>query len=233
MTRKPGVAGGASVEIFEVDLAACTANLETIERAFPRLSPSDHKRSEALAGDEEAQRLWRAARIATRLLLERFADASAIRQVDFQLSDRGRPAVAIEPPYFSVSHSGSLALVAISLVAPIGVDVELHRAVGIQEPRRGRIIAAGRRLAGLTPSLAADDAELLRAWVRLEAVAKALGIGIGRLLTAEGIPESRAQSQALMRDVKAQDLEVRDGYAAVASRDLPQQIAVRPFRAVI
>lgn len=220
----------ASVQIYLIDLARNRASLEEAERGTPRLSAGDLARIQAFSHDEAAARNWRAARIGLRILLERSSAGEAARQADFVLGPHGRPALAGGHPHFSVSHSGGLALVAISDVGPIGIDLELPRSVAIGEPRRTRIVDAGRRLAGLPrlEGLAADD-EFLWAWVRLEAAAKALGTGIGQMLSGQGVPDSRATATPQTIDLVVRDLEIPGGFGAVASQTLPRDLDVVPF----
>jgi hypothetical protein len=78
---------------------------------------------------------------------------------------------------FNLSHSGSVALIAISATSDVGVDVELARdridAVALAAHVFGP--AEGRRLGALVPSLARR--EFLRRWVAHEADLKCSGVG--------------------------------------------------------
>ena len=86
-------------------------------------------------------------------------------------------------PRFSLSHSGARAMVAISPRAEIGVDIEGPRQAKISGSRRAAIIAAGIALAAGAPlGGASEEQQFLQAWVRLEAIAKCSGRGMGRLL---------------------------------------------------
>lgn len=77
------------LEVFFVDLIKSVAFLEAEEEATPRLSASDDERASAMA-DREAARLWRATRIATRIVLER-AGGEAIRRLNFEIEAYGPP----------------------------------------------------------------------------------------------------------------------------------------------
>ncbi len=91
-------------------------------------------------------------------------------------------------PRFSLSHSGARALVGISPQADIGVDIEGPREPKISGSRRDAIIAAGIALAAGAPlGGATEEQQFLQAWVRLEAIAKCSGRGMGRLLGELGI----------------------------------------------
>jgi 4'-phosphopantetheinyl transferase len=144
-----------------------------------------------LDGEEQARaermlrtadrRLWTRARGLLRALLGRYlqADPGALRFIG---GEHGKPELA-DGPFFNISHSGALALYALSTTSAVGVDVEVAR----REPPRQRTSdialaarafgpAQARRLAALDP--AARESEFLRAWTRHEAVLKRRGTGI-------------------------------------------------------
>ncbi len=187
-----------------------------------------------MAGDPERFRLWRAARIATRIILER-SGGLGLRNIDFEIEADGRPGLRSSGLHFSVSHSGEGALIAVSKEMPVGVDLERTRSLTISDERRRRIIAAAERLADLRSSLSAEsDGDVLIAWVRLEAAAKARGTGIGRLLTEEGVigGQSGNRAEASTGAVQIRGLTVSDDYvAAIAAAELPEKIAVLSFPA--
>ena len=92
----------------------------------------------------------------------------------------GRPELAGAEFSFNLSHSRGIALVALS-VAPIGVDVEfIDRSSGDPEELVGAVLHP-RELDEWRVTLAADRWDRLhRIWVRKEAYAKALGVGLTR-----------------------------------------------------
>lgn len=221
------------LEVFFVDLAGCESRLDAEERRTPRLSAADNERARAMK-DERAARLWRAARIATRIVLER-AVGKDIRGVPFLIEPGGRPSLAGRGPHFSISHSAEAALIAVARDMPLGVDLELSvRALRMSDDRRRRILAAADRFAAC-PAFRADcDSDVLAAWVRLEAVAKALGKGIGRLLTEEGVVGGTGEPDASRSKtrVEVRSLPVAAKYiAAIAAPRLPADIEVQelPF----
>lgn len=184
-----------------------------------------------MAGDRERRRLWRAARIATRIVLERTGGVG-LRNVDFEIEAAGRPGLGPGNPHFSVSHSGEGALIAVSKEISIGVDLEKKRTLMMSDDRRRRIIAAAERLADQHTLSADSDGDVLIAWVYLEAAAKARGTGIGQLLTEQGVvggkTEDRAQGAAGTLAIRS--LVVPDDYvAAIAAERLPESIAVLRF----
>jgi 4'-phosphopantetheinyl transferase len=216
-------------ELWCVDLAAAGAALHTLEERTPRLSAADRVRAADLS-DLTVRGEWVATHIALRLLIERAA-GKQWRRATFVRSERGKPHLDGTPLAFSISHAPSLALIGLAPGGSIGVDVERPRRVRVGEARRARIEEAGAALS-TAPLPSEGNARFLQAWVRLEALAKADGCGIGRLLTRLGIlgvsDEIRARQASAGNLVAAllagdappsvRDLQLGDGvYAAVAS----------------
>jgi 4'-phosphopantetheinyl transferase len=224
-------ARSSGVEVVFVDLEASGALLEAEEAATPRLAASDILRSERLSPDPVRQRLWRSARIATRIVLERAAGPT-VRRIDFEIAVAGRPSLGEGLPHFNVSHSGEAALIAVSEATPVGVDIEQLRTLAMTDDRRRRIIAAAATLADGPALDHRRDGDVLRAWVRLEAVGKARGTGIGRLLTEQGVigGANAIRGSHAASDIHVVDLSVPPNYvAAVSSAALPQSIEVIAF----
>ncbi len=141
---------------------------------------------------ERDRRLWTRSRGVLRALLGRYLqrDPTALR---FASGAHGKPALIdatagsaagssfgakISRLSFNLSHSGQLALFAITETGPVGVDVEVAR-----RPIDELAIAArtfgpeeARRLERLDP--ASREREFLRAWVRHEAELKCRGTGL-------------------------------------------------------
>ncbi|WP_256096959.1 4'-phosphopantetheinyl transferase family protein [Streptomyces agglomeratus] len=95
----------------------------------------------------------------------------------------GRPATADGPVHFSLSHSGSVALIACAAV-PVGVDVEalprpevVREIAGELHPRETAELSA-------LPE-AGRPAAFARGWARKEAYLKGLGIGLSRSLSLD------------------------------------------------
>ena len=172
------------IELWCVDLTVAATALHAIEHDTPRLSAEDRTRASSFS-EATVRREWTATHIALRLLIERW-DGARWRGVPYAVAERGKPHLPDAPLSFSISHARGIALIGVSRIGSIGVDIERIRNVRIGAPRRGRIEAAGAAL-GADPLPSVEEGRFLQAWVRLEAYAKAEGCGIGRLLTRLGI----------------------------------------------
>lgn len=111
-----------------------------------------------------------AARWALRDVLGRYLELEAA-EIELHFGSRGKPMLAApDPPLrFNLSHSGGLALVAISQEREVGVDVERLRE---------RPVA------------------FYESWVRREAVAKCLGTGLGVPLPRASVSVAEIDAQA-------------------------------------
>ena len=174
-----------ALELWCVDTRAAGPALHAIERSVPLLSDWERHRAATFADPAQAEE-WLAAHIALRIVLERML-GNAARGVTFARAALGKPRLDGAPIAFSLSHIPGLALIALAREGIVGVDVERARAVRVREPRRTRIEAAGAALNASDPLPEGGDARFLQAWVRLEALAKGEGCGVGRLLARLGI----------------------------------------------
>lgn len=219
------------LDVVFVDLDASRALLEHEETSTPRLSSSDRLRVDRLSGDPVRQARWRASRIATRIVLERWAGRS-VRGAEFEIATGGRPSLGDGLPHFNVSHTASVALIAVCRSSPVGVDIECPRTLSMSSERRRRIVTAAADLAAIGALNPESDVDVLRAWVRLEAIAKARGSGIGVLLTEEGVigGAERSAGETEKPSLASAALDVAPPYiAAIAADTLPSAISVRCF----
>lgn len=225
-------------ELWLVDLHKSGEALEALEASSPRL-PSDVRTRLAVIKDERTRHERRRAHIALRVLLERRLGPS-MRGTPFIIAASGKPALAIDGVSFSLAHTKGLALIGIGDRAPLGVDLELMRPVHMPDARRAPIEMEAIALAAGAPLGEADpDARFLRAWVRIEAVAKALGQGVGPILerlrpgrdSAGPLAELPGQSAAERGLIVAHDVAATEGvFAAVAlpSGQSPPPLGVLP-----
>jgi 4'-phosphopantetheinyl transferase len=175
----------AMIELWLVDLEACSAALEALERDTPRLADDDRDRAGAVA-DARERRHRLAAYTALRVLLERAA-GPGVRGKPLPRAPGGKPGLGESGVDYSLSHTQGLALVGVSRgTGSIGVDLERARPVKMSPRAYTEICAIGAGLGGrLLPGPGTDRA-FLQAWARLEAFSKARGRGLARTLTDLG-----------------------------------------------
>jgi 4'-phosphopantetheinyl transferase len=173
------MADAALTELWLVELVKAAPALAEIEAETPRLSCDDRRRALRLADARERQ-LRLAAYCALRLALERFVGQRA-RRVAFLRDRAGAPYLAGIPARFNLSHSRGVALIAVTRLHAIGVDVEGVRTLPMADAGRQQLLAVA---AGLSarPLSGSANRMLLQAWTRLEAFAKARGGGVRRLV---------------------------------------------------
>jgi len=169
--------------VWRVDLEAVTDELEGV------LGPEERARAARLLNERDRRR-WTCSRGVLRALLGSYLRrdpgtlrfATGPRGKPELLDDAGGPHAAPESRSllsFNLSHSGGVALYAITEAGPVGVDVEVARRPLKEIALAARTFgpAEARRLEGLDPR--AREREFLRLWVRHEAELKCRGTGIG------------------------------------------------------
>lgn len=114
--------------------------------------PAAERERAAAMSRSDARRRWVAARWALREVLARYLEQGPAA-IELRFGERGKPMLA-KPDgslHFNLSHSGELALIAISEEREVGVDVQL---------------------------LGARPAQFYADWTRREAIAKCHGVGL-------------------------------------------------------
>lgn len=94
--------------------------------------------------------------------------------VEYAATNGGKPMLVGEPLQFSLTHSGTLALLAVTRELPVGIDVQAPHPA-LTKPWFAKRICTEREYAKIGE--AGDPQALLRLWVRKEAVIKARGEG--------------------------------------------------------
>ncbi|WP_165243867.1 4'-phosphopantetheinyl transferase family protein [Paludisphaera soli] len=176
------------VHVYRVDLAAGGAG--DAFRDAPEwewLSADERARAERLVRPRDGRRFVRC-RGALRTILGGLmgVPAPALR---FRVGPGGKPTLPGPggdgpPPWrFNVSHSGEMALIAVSRASELGVDVEQTRPIQQAE----RIVQSYFTADEVAEFLRYDEegraAAFIRGWTRKEAVVKAQGVGLAGLAT--------------------------------------------------
>ena len=156
------------MEYYLFDVNALTGRED---EALARLSPGRREKARRLRRGPS-----RLLRIGAGLLIARFFPGK-----EPLIAPGGKPYIP-GGPEFSLSHSGTLAVIALADV-PVGADAEKDRPVG-----------EAVRLRALTGAERADSRDFLFFWTRKEAALKCLGTGVDHAL---GSLDVRADSAEL------------------------------------
>jgi 4'-phosphopantetheinyl transferase len=157
--------------------------------------PKCAKLAEGLSQDERKRALrfkfqqhqtrFTAGRAFLRMILGRYLPIGSA-QVEFQYNPQGKPEVSptCNPSglRFNFTHSESLALIAITKIGPLGIDIERLRAIeGAEELAEG---FCSQRELKVFKDLTSDEKQLAfyNLWTRKESFLKATGEGITHLL---------------------------------------------------
>ncbi len=169
-------APGARVDCWAVSLAALPGDLPTSGIAV--LSPHERQRAARFRFDQH-RRNYIASHVALRSLLAHYLrqpPASLTIEADAD----GRPVLCAPDAalHFSLAHSASTALIAVSCLAPVGVDVEEeHDVPDYMEIARSHFARGEfKAIHRLPPEQGL--AAFLATWTRKEAFVKALGLGL-------------------------------------------------------
>lgn len=216
--RVPPLGEGA-VHVWRADLGGVADEICGL------LCREERARGERMVNDRTRE-LWMRSRGVLRALLGGYLsrDPSTLR---FARGPRGKPELSPDGVAFNLSHSGPLALYAVTRTGPVGVDVEVARRPMDEVAITARTLgeAEARRLEGLDP--ASREQAFLRAWVRHEAELKYLGVGIGEGGRGGnlGIGNSAADSEGGDSRPWIADLQVGPRAAgAVAMAVAPEQL---------
>lgn len=160
---------------------------QTSARVSPIIAPklpvllSRDERDKAMRFRRDADRdRYVASHAMVRLVLSRYAGAPPA-SLEFGVGEHGKPELEQDPGFplsFNLSHSGDLALLAISGEPAVGVDVEEIRN-NVDVPALAATVLSDAELRVLHGApIEAQHSLFFRCWVRKEAVLKACGLGL-------------------------------------------------------
>ena len=172
------------------------AGPEVLSACRDRLSAGERERADRLWGEAQGRR-WTVAHGALRTILGSYTGIEP-RRLEFALGPQGKPQLATgeDGVEFNLSHSGHLALVAISGAACVGVDVELLQPEIECDGLSGEFFAPEevQALRALPPDVRREA--FFACWTRKEAYVKAVGAGWA---SSDGFAVTRSRNSAAWR----------------------------------
>jgi 4'-phosphopantetheinyl transferase len=216
------------VHVWRIALAPPPA---AFARLAARLSPDERRRAARFRFERDCRR-FQVAHGALRELLAGYLNAEPER-LGFVEGTHGKPVLA-EPHgselRFNLSHSGELALCAVSRRREVGVDLEQVRELSDADALARRFFAAAESAALAELPAAERLPAFFRCWTRKEAYLKAVGAGLLQALdgfqvslqpeagpcglSVRGRPEETARWSL-------QGLDVAQGYAGAVVAERP------------
>lgn len=204
---------------------------DRLEAMASLLSPDEHTRAARFRFNRHRRR-YVAARGRLRLILGRYLDR-APEAIAFQYGPQGKPWLpSLE---FNVSHTGDVALYAVTRERRVGIDVEAARALADADRIVDRFFSAREVEAYRALSSAKRARAFVTCWTRKEAFIKAIGEGLSHPLDTFDVTVQADEPAALLalnRDPQAaarwhmQALPVGAGYAAtVVAEDPPWHLS--------
>lgn len=191
--------GQPQVHLWAASLATSDDIIATLKAT---LSPDELARANRFHFERHRLR-YIAGRGLLREILSRYLGAEPAT-LNFVYGENGKPALSANTgasnPHFNLSHSEDLALLAVSHAGPLGVDLEAVRSLEDAGELVARFFSTGENEVFQALPSAHQPHAFYNLWTRKEALLKATGAGIGRLLNrveVSFLPEEPAQFKRL------------------------------------
>ena len=194
---------------------------ETLHSLTALLSPSELERAARFRFEQHRNRFI-VGRGILRTILGRCLQTDP-RAVDFDYGKQGKPLLAVpfaeSGLHFNLAHSDDLALIALTLAGPVGVDVEQVRILADADQLVARFFSVDESAAFARLAQEQKPVAFFELWTRKEARLKATGEGIGSLVPPAHPRESRAGDSAGGRPElwTLKDLFPAPGFAAAVA----------------
>jgi 4'-phosphopantetheinyl transferase len=171
------------VHVWRARLQGRGSELDALDRL---LSPDERARADRFHFPKDREQFI-VARGTLRRLLSRYLSVEPV-QVGFEYTSHGKPYLPLEAGgdtlRFNVSHSGGLALYAVTRRREVGVDIEMIRPEVAGEPLAERFFAPAEVAALRTLPSPQQPEAFFACWTRKEAYIKARGEGLSLPLSA-------------------------------------------------
>lgn len=165
--------------VWEIPLIAPDSDLTDYRKL---LSPDESTRASRFHFERDSGK-FTLARAALRLILGSYVEAPA-QELRFVCSEHGKPSLTDAPGNlrFNVSHSGDMAMIAVTRSQEVGVDIEAMRKDVETDKLAERFFSARERAAIRTLPAEQRIAAFYRCWTCKEAFLKGQGVGLFRSL---------------------------------------------------
>lgn len=172
-----GKPGPAIVDVWIIPLDRPDAEVARLAEALNEVERARAARFVA----ERDRRRFRVARGALRRILARY-EACRPAELELTTESYGKPRLAAASVSgsveFNLTHSGEIALLAVTAGRCVGIDVEQRREVPEYERIAARMFSKAERQGLMELSEPERAAAFLRVWTRKEAYLKAVGTGL-------------------------------------------------------
>jgi 4'-phosphopantetheinyl transferase len=164
-----------AIHVWQIGLLATS---DMIAKCRAILDSPEQERAARYLADVHRNRFI-IARASLRLLLGRYLDRDP-RDVSFAYNAHGRPEIASAPPplAFNLSHSGDTAMLAVTRLPAVGIDLEYHRKPDRIEDLAERFFAPAEVRQWRALPVELRIAGFFAGWSRKEAYIKAHGRGL-------------------------------------------------------
>ena len=186
--RQPGVVPAAAQRDGAIELETIRLDVgpAVLGRATALLCPAERERASRFVFERDRRRFIVARARLRELLGDRLGVCPAA--IEFTYGPCGKPALAPRFAHsglrFNVSHSGDVAVHALSWEREIGVDVEIVRALSDADEIAARFFSPAEHEAYRDLDPLERPVAFFNCWTRKEAFIKALGYGLGYPLSA-------------------------------------------------
>ncbi len=161
------------VHVWAVSLAVGPERLAQLTA----LLDEEERRRAARFAHQPSREQFVITRASLRTLLGRYLDLPP-QAVRFSTEPLGKPALVSEALHFNVSHTQGMALMAMTRIGPIGIDIEESRKYPSHRDIAGRFFSPAEVEALRSLPEEASDEAFFQVWTRKEAFLKALGMGL-------------------------------------------------------
>lgn len=217
----------ARIDVYLLDLDPSD---EDVERLTALLEPDELAAAKRFMQPDHGRRY----RVRRGRLREILAEYSGVGpgEIRYRKGAHGKPELAIggEDVHFNSSHSAGMAMIGVSRVAPLGVDIEYMKDIADRDAVVGRFFSLAERTAFKHLPEQDKRQAFYNGWTRKEAVIKATGEGLHatldtfdvtlvpgeppRIAEIDGDPDLAAQWRLF-------DVEPSDGYAGAVAMHPP------------